>query len=650
MKLIRSLVFPWFLFFAAVIGGMIAVGIRFTHLQVKVQTMGMPLLIGGAILCVFWNLNTLSSVGIWMHESLPESLRYGSGRWILRAFKAAIVAAAFWGIGQLPWVPLIWNAAILPAALTITLFVLVFSLVGPILKFASNLAWSRAFSVIFSLPVLALVPITALFIGKTFVYAYRASHADIAMAQALAPPPSEPISVRGRVISVTPEETRIQGEWPVGSGKKTLLTVDMKALTPDQADEMPKTPQKKEITLKLDPKAVKPVAQEKPVEQAADKDIPTQLRSSKPEVRAAAFRALAESGKPCSDYSREISAAIDPKGNKEVVLWAVKALECSDVKTVIGMQKLASIMMDHEDPLARAAAIRGFKKYGWDNVKQISYLIVKRLSAQEPPEVVEAASHMLAALGGDHPKFAVNRLKQLLDTDNLSGAAAKALMQDHGREDLVSEYVAANLPGAPQARARAVSMICSLSKEKRAMADAHVSGVIATVKTGDAKDPAVQALKCMGKVGFDALKAELLEPKQLDRTVAARAFSELEVKEYPEAIDVANNCARDQSEEVRKSCSETLGEIGAPALPKILDLLNSGDGNLKESGRVALENFADANAKGELRKVMEANSGWMANPKKLKIAEAVGTALAKIELSEKQGAGVKGPGPASQVQ
>ncbi len=643
MKLIRSLVFPWFVYFAATLAAMFVIYVKVPKLQTTPESALLAALGLGALLCLMANLRSFGNVGIWMSESLPESLRYGgSFRWIFRAVQFGVIAAAFWGVGQFSWVPLIWHAVVIPTIFTICLFVAVFSLLGPILKWSSNLAWSRAFSLILSLPVFAAVPATAVFVGQTIVDAYRASHADLAIAaeQALVnagkEDPAKPISFKARVLAITPTEMKVSGEWPVGSGKKTTIAIDLKQLSPKVAAGLPKATTPKEVPLTIEPRAVKANA-EQPQVALTDKDIRAAITSTRAEKKAAGFRELYENAKGlCPEYSKEIIAALDPKGNKDVVFWAVKDIECAEVRSAVGLPKLASIMLEHSDPLVRAAAIKGLRKYGDENVRQISYLLVKRLAEREPAEVVEATASVLAPLGGDTLRWSTNKLKTLLDANPVSQAAAKSLIQYYGRDDLVADYVAQNLTQEPEARGRAVAMVCLLPKAKRSIAEPHVSGIVGSIKTADQTDPGIRALDCLGKPGFQAIRQEVNQPKQLDRAVAARALAEFNVKEeIDEALETAEKCARDENAQVRQWCSQTLGRIGVPALPKILELLNSGDSNLKESGRIALSYFDDPSGKPALQKVMQDNSGWMANTRKLQIAKAVGTALVKIDNEQK---------------
>lgn len=638
MRLIRSLVFPWMLFFALAVAGFVLAGVKFPqyalHAQPKNETTYFALMGLGSILCLFMNLRSLGSVGLWMSEALPDSIRYGSGRWIFRAIKAVLIAAAFWFAGRLPWTPLIWHAAVFPAVVTICLFVFVWSLLGPILKWSANLAWSRFFSLILSVPVLATVPAMAFLVGETVVNAYRASHADVSFAARDSEADEGPkaVSFKGRVLSIIEdEEMRVYGEWPQGSGENKTLQVDLKTLSPSLARKLPKGPTEKEVALTLEPRAIHETDISSQPDQLNAKEVRPRLRSPKPEVKAAALREVYEFSKSCGDQSKEIQIALDPKGPKDVVYWAAKAVECSDIRSVIGLPKLVQIMLDHPDARVRAAAITSMKKFGDENLRNISYLLVKRMNENEPPEVVEAAAHVLAPLGDDRARWSANRLKSLLDVPKLSQVAAKELIQDYRRDDLVASFVSENLGGSPEARNQAIQMVCLLPSSKRAVAEPHISNIVGAIKTGDPRDPAMHALDCLGRPGFEAVRAELENPKQLDRTIAARALAEMNVKDYPEAIETVKACSRDDNEQVRKWCSQSLGQIGAPALSDILEMLRSRDSKLKEAGRNALRNFEDPNAKDELQQVVRANSGWMANNQNLQIAKAVGTALLELE-------------------
>lgn len=633
MKLIRSLVFPWLVFFIVAVSGIVSIGVKFTHLQAVALKNHEEFLLIGSILCLFANILTLGGVGIWMSESLPESLRYGSGRWILRAIKAVLFAGATWLVGLLPWVPLIWHAVMIPVVFTIVLFVFVWSLIGPILKWSSNLAWSRAFSVVLSAPILAAVPVTALFLGQTIVSAYRASHADMTAVSIAEPQPqSRQISFRGRVLSVVEhDEMRIYGEWPVGSGKNKTIEVELKDLPPAMVSALPKAPTPKEITVKLDPRAIQEVKVQSRPDRLDTADIQVRLESPKATTRAEAFREIYEFSSECSNYSKEIAGAMDPEGDRDVVYWAVKASGCANLRTVIGLPRLADIMMKHADGQVRAAAIERMKDYPLEHVREISYLLVKRLNEKETPEVIDATATIVASLGEDRHRWALKRLRELLDAEPSSLVAAKALIRDFGAADAVAEHVSANLAGPSIARDRAIDMICMLPKTQRAAAEPHVMSIVAAVKTGGAHDAAVRALDCLGRPGIKAVWTELSQPKQLSRAVAARAMAELNVKDVPEAAETIKTCSRDDDPQVRQWCSQSLGRIGASALPDIMKMLTSNNSGLKDAGRNALRHFEDPSAKEQMLQIVRENSGWMANNKSLQVAKAVGHALMELD-------------------
>jgi HEAT repeat protein len=428
-------------------------------------------------------------------------------------------------------------------------------------------AFSRFSAFLLSIPVFALVPITAIFLGNMVFNAYVASRPEFVMVP-----------------------------------QKASAEEDVAKEAPVAEEEAPKT------------------------EVVAKSELALQ------------FQEAAKSGKPCQDESKAVQANLIPNGPEDTVYWAIAAMKCIEIKSVVGLPKLAKIMTDHPSAQVRAASIRAMMKFPRDDVKRIGYLIVKRISEKEPLEVIEAAAVVLPKLGEDEAKWTMKRLTGLLDNDKTSGVASRVLVKNLKREDLVAEYVSTNLGGNPTSNRRAISMICSLPKESRKMAEPHIESVVAAIKTGDQNDPAIDALECLGHPGFLAIRQEVIEPKRLDKPIAARALAEMDVKsEEPDAtLETAIKCARDKDSEVRKWCSQTLGKIGAPALPQILDLLKSSDKDLKEAGTNALNFFKDPIAKQELVKVRAENSGWMANQKKLQIAQAVDKALAKIMSEESQ--------------
>ncbi|MBX2987189.1 MAG: HEAT repeat domain-containing protein [Bdellovibrionaceae bacterium] len=561
-NVLRSLLIPWFVFFILAVTGLVVSAVKW-HLHLPDNRFIPPALGLGALCCVLLNLSTLSRAGIWLAYTLPFEVRRNSRPWLWRAVFAVVIAGIFYLLGQLPWTPLIWQAAVIPAVFTICLFVAVRSLMGPILKWSSTMSLSRTMALLLSLPVFLFVPLVAFFVGQNIVSAYRASRPDLTVAAAIVRPP--PATADSEGAAAPPAETK----------------------------DVPNTPAAK---------------------------------------RAQSLREIAEAGRPCAEESREIQKALEPGNSEEIVYWAVKAVKCAEMKSVVALPKLVRVMQEHPSTKVRAAAILAMPKFGTENVRQVSYLLVKRLSEKEPAEVIEAAAQVLSRLPEDERKGAVNRLKSLLDSPRASTTAAKALIQNFKQDTVVAEFVAANLETSPPARERAVAMICLLPKTTRGVAEAHIQQVVAALKTGADSEPAMQALECLGQTGFQAIRQEVLQPQNLDRPVAARALAEMDVKQSTqEALETADACARDSNDEVRHWCSQSLGKLGAQALPKILDLLKSSDSHLKDAGKNALNFFDDPSAKGELERIRADNSGWMANQRKLQIARAIDTALIKIE-------------------
>lgn len=566
MNVLRALVLPWLLLFVLIIAAIVGDGVTY-HYQHKFPQYVWYVLYVGVFFCFYANFKTLSKAGIWIAHSLPSSVKKSPWGWVLRAFVAAALAYGVFVVGQMPWIPLIWNGAVVPATFALCVFLIVRSLMGPILVWCSRVAFSRFSAFMFSIPIMAIIPITAIFLGNMILTAYQASRPEfMAMPKFAAP------------------------QTPEGTPEAVVAEVP----------ELNKT------------------------------EIPAHSEA------AVAFKEAALSGQPCTDKNKQVQVAIDGNGPDDATFWAVAALKCVEMKSVVGLPKLARLMMEHKNPLIRASAIRAMMKFPLEDVKRIGYLLVKRISEAEPVEVTEAAASILPKLGEDEAKWTMKRLTILLDSAKTSAVASKVLVKNLKREDLVAEYVSSHLGEDSPANKRAIGMICSLTPESRKIAEPHIEAIVAAIKTGDTADPAIDALECLGNPGFTAIRQEVIEPKRLEKNIAARALAEMDVKaQEPKAmLETATVCARDKDEEVRKWCSQTLGKIGAPALPQILELLRSSDGDLKESGTNALNFFKDPIAKQELVKVRAENSGWMANQMKLQVAKAVDKALLKIMSEE----------------
>src|SRR5690606_7119388 len=143
-------------------------------------------------------------------------------------------------------------------------------------------------------------------------------------------------------------------------------------------------------------------------------------------------------------------------------------------------------------------AITQMTHYGVDKVKPLGYLLVKRISENEPLPVIEAASLVMMKLGDDERAWVSKRLTNLLENPKTSALASKILVSKFKREDLVTEFVTTNLTLESARKDHAISMICSLSKNSRKLAEPHIDIILSSIKTGDTADPAVKALECLG--------------------------------------------------------------------------------------------------------------------------------------------------------
>ncbi len=356
--------------------------------------------------------------------------------------------------------------------------------------------------------------------------------------------------------------------------------------------------------------------------------------AEKPDAKL--FKAISESGQLCPDDSKTLQASLSSKVSEDVAYWAVKAMKCADLKSVVALPKLAQLMVDHPSSVVRAAAIRMIPRYGIENARSTAYLMIKRMSEKEPREVIQAAAVVLNRLGGEEQKMATARLKALLDHPKTSVMAAQILIETLKKPEIVREYLEERLPVDSAGRKRAIGMICLLSPEDRRVAEPFVDQVVAAIGSLNADDTALLALSCLGEVGLQAIQKEIRLPQRLEKATAARALAEIKTKDVEFALDTAAECSRDADPEVRKFCSQTLGKIGAPALPKILELLKSNDSILKTTGKNAMNHFEDPRAREELQRLRLENSGWMATQKKLQISKAIDVALENIQIEQSQ--------------
>ncbi|KHD87540.1 MAG: hypothetical protein OM95_13945 [Bdellovibrio sp. ArHS] len=557
---LRYLILPWFVLFCSIIAALILDG-TVIHFLPFVYKYDLVLIGAGVALCLYFNFRTLTKAGIWLAYNLPVHLRTNPWWWFARAGIAIAFAYLIYGMGTADWAPVVWQAAVIPVVSMICLFTAIRSLLGPVLVWCSKVAFSRISAFVLSWPIFLLVPVVALFLGRTIATAYRESRPDFAFTQ---------------------------------RAENTAYT--------EQASREEVTPTSLSIA------AVSNVA--KDLKQAADAD------------------------RSCHDKSKLIQRTLTPQGDADAVFWAIKAVSCAEIKSVVGLPKLAEIMLKHPNSTVRAAAISQMLQFGIPNVKQIGYLLVKRITEKEPLPVIEASSLVMLKLGDEERAWVGKRLTNLLDTPKTSALASKILVSELKKEDVVTKFVANNLTEDSPEKDLAISMVCSLPAKARQFSEEQINVIVASLKTGDPQDPAVKALVCLGPMGFRVLQKEIFTPQRTDKSLAARAFATVEWQDSQSVLETASSCIHDQDDRVRAWCSQALGQSGASAIPNILKLLQSDDQTLKAVATRALSFFDDPAAKDRLMEERTKNSGWMANKKNLEWARAIDQALVNMEVSQ----------------
>jgi HEAT repeat protein len=350
------------------------------------------------------------------------------------------------------------------------------------------------------------------------------------------------------------------------------------------------------------------------------------------EEKAKTFKAIAERKRQCTNVeSRQIQVALLPNSADEVLYWAIRAISCAQLKSVIGLGRLIEIISKNGNPMIRSAAILAMNNFRDADVKPLGYLLFKRLNDKESPEVVVAAANVLFKLGDTESRITLKKLKDLLNHPRHYQTAAQTLIALTHNESFVFDYIGSHLVNPGEAQARAIGLICLLSEPTRVQIEPRVSSIVAAIKTGMSDDPAIEALNCLKNKGIETIRQELLKPAVISKNMAATALSQMEIKHSAVALQTISDCVNDKDPKVRTVCSQGLGRIGAAALPRIVDLLKSGNSQKIESGVQALRYFDDISARQNLLKVRAENSGWNASQRKLGIAKAIDTALGNVK-------------------
>lgn len=520
-------------------------------------------LFGIYILLLAFAAYTLFNAGIWIAHSLPTAIKYNRWPWLKWAIAGLVIASLSLALGQMSWMPLIWHGFALPAMFSISLFMVLWGLIAPLLSWSSNIQFSRLTALLLIAPIMALLPLTSFFVSKSLVTSYFKSF---------------PGTYRYVVDSIP---DIVEDADPVENVEKSPAYMD------------------------------------------ANYEVVTSLKAIKQAVLT---------GNSCAEKKKEVYSLLEKTTPDEQLFWAIKGVRCANFNSAVSFPKLIKLMVEHPNPIIRASAIHAISRYANEPVKSVSYLIVKRIQEKESAEVIEAASMVLKRLGGNEERAAMNRLKSLL-TSNQSLAIGKLLMTQFQAKAEVTDFVSANLSGNSQNRHAAIDLICELPKEDISSLASKVDYVIKDLSNDNRKVQTMKAIGCLGDVAFQAIRAEVMQPKQLPRLVAIKAFSKIRSEFGNEYLETLRTCVGDSQVEVRRWCAKSIGQVGAKALPMILDLLKADTSSLRETGQIALAYLNDPTVISELESLRDKNSGWLATQQNLKIAESIQIALAKIEHS-----------------
>jgi hypothetical protein len=569
---------PWIILFTVVITSIIVAGSKY-HIDLEQNKYALYFFILGIVYCMYLNFKSITKAGIWISHSIPKYLKMNSWQWLARVAIAFLVALIFYKFGQISWVPLYWQGFVLPMVLSLVLIVIITNILSPILIWCANFPLTRFTALIGSSAVLILLPLGGVFMGEMILQAYEASL-------------PRPFVLENKTVSIDPN------------------VIDAKAVKTVLIENKDKN-NKLNLNKKNNKKADKNSFSEEEI-------LQVNLQEPKSDL-AKKLKALALRKGPCIEESGAVLSALHERNSDEVVFWAARAVECANLRPVIALTKLVDIMLKHNNPKVKAAAIMAMATFKTETVQNLGYLLVKQISEKQPPVVIEAASYVFSRLGITEYNWTMRRLKGLLTHAKLHRDIADIIVRVMNREDLILDYIVTNLnesKGRNPTKMVAVEMVCSLPKKSLTQLEPQVSKILSLIDSGDNHDPAKMALDCLGAPGIKAIRDEIKNPKILNRLLAARVFSQMDIKNSKEALETVSSCINDRDIEMRKICSTSLGKVGVED---------------KKFGEHALSSLEDPAAKEDLLVIRAKNSGWSTTQKRLSLVRSIDSTLLRID-------------------
>lgn len=338
----------------------------------------------------------------------------------------------------------------------------------------------------------------------------------------------------------------------------------------------------------------------------------------------------------CLEKKREVTRLLEKTTPNDQLYWAIKGLRCAELPSVIAVPKLITLMNEHPDLTIRTSAILAIGRYSNNVINNVAYLVIKKISASEPPEVVESAALVLKKIGGNTEKLVAQKLKSILNPENSEKVGHLLITYFQGQDEL-GQFVAENIQSSHQKnKMSAVSLICKLDESHRPHSNEAIESVVKGLGNKETFAVSLKSLKCLGESANLAIRHQIEQPHLVSRDIALTVFNQLSLDNVntPEvALETLKSCVNDTDLKVRKLCAKGIGKIGASALPTILDLIKSESPHLKETGQLALSFMKDSSIMEQLKSLRDENSGWLATAQNLKTAESIQIAIARIEAS-----------------
>ena len=375
--------------------------------------------------------------------------------------------------------------------------------------------------------------------------------------------------------------------------------------------------------------ALTDLPEEKPVTAEPPKDPAYTQPDYKIADAVKGIRQAVLANQSCEDQKKEVQKLLENSTPEDQLYWAIKGVKCSDISSVVAIPKLVNIMNENPHPIIRSSAIIAIGKLNPVTVKNIAYLIIKKLSSTENMDVIQSAAMVLKKLGGNDESFAASRLVKIITPENAE-KIGHLLMTYFDGSSKVANYVQENIFSTNQkTKHGAIDLICSLKAEDRPTGESAYKAIITDLSSKNRITKTTTAITCLGEPAYKLILSEIENPQIITRNTALEVFHMLPGQFQTTSFDTLKTCVEDMNALTRKLCARGIGQVGSKALPTILDLIKSDDPEKRETGQIALSFVKDESIMEQLKNLRDENSGWFANAQNLRTAESIQIAIAR---------------------